>query len=163
MDTAQLARSLAVKEKRQAPADIMEEMRRAGIAPRLLEVTEVEPGLHEIAEGITLRPIYRLSWAKEPVRLFGLWSIFPKGRGDGRFIKLAPQGVNLPAEAKRRQELSQGMAAVDEMAVFLSTRLRDSHLEAILAARVKGEWLELYRWNTSWVRLGLSRLAICQF
>lgn len=134
----------------------------AGLVERVLEVDEVKPGLHETAEGIKVRPIYRIRWHCLPFYLFGLWPLPGTGKGTGRFIKVAHDRIKMPPEAGRRK-VAADSRETDEIAVFLSTRLADSHLEAILATRIAGLWLELYRWNASWIELGLSRLDICSF
>jgi len=149
--------------RRQTPADFQEEMKQAGISMTPLEVTEVKPGLHESAEGITIQPIYCISWPKQPLYLFGLLNIRHIGKRSGKFVKVSAGTVNIPPEANRQYSLAEGIVQPDESAVFLSTRLVDSHLRIILAIRLAEQWLELYRWNDSWTALGLSRLEICQF
>ncbi len=149
--------------RRQTTADFQEKMQRAGISVTPLEVTEVKPGLHESAEGITTRPIYRISWPKQPARLLGLLSLPHTNGGSGRFIEISPQRINMPSEASRRYNIAHSTAEVDKSAVFLSTVLADSHLDLILVVRVADQWLELYRWHASWIELGLSRLEICRF
>jgi len=140
-----------------------EKMRQAGIDAQTLEVTEVTPGMHERAEGITARPIYRISWRRHPLRLLGMFTLPLTNRGSGRFVKIPPQKVNMPPEAQRRYEMAQNFAEIDESAIFLGTQLADSHLNLILAARIRNQWLELYRWNASWAGLGITRLDICSF
>ena len=156
-------RSPLMAEGRQAALDLEGVMRRAGIAARFLEVTEVRPGLHENAEGITARPIYRISWHKQPLGLLGLWPLPCPNGGSGRFVKISPQRINMPPEGSRRYDTVHNATEVDECAVFLSTQLADSHLNLILAVRIQDQWLELYRWSSSWAKLGLSRLEICSF
>jgi hypothetical protein len=162
MDTIQSDKrhSPSVTEERQAP---VERMQRAGIAVRFLEVTEVKSGLHESAEGITAWPIYRISWHKQPLRLLGLWSLPRTNDGSGRFVKISPQRINMPSEGSRRYDIAHSAAEVDESAVFLSTQLADSHLNLILAVRIQDQWLEVYRWSSSWAKLGITRLDICSF
>jgi hypothetical protein len=162
MDAIQPAKrhSPLMTEGRQAPADFLDRMQREGISVSPLEVTEVEPGLHEKAEGIIIRPIYRISWRKQPLRLLGVLSLPRTDGGSGRFIKISPQRINMPPEASRRYGASRSVAEVDESAAFLSTALADSHLHVMLAVRVADRWLELYRWHASWAELGISRLDI---
>jgi len=69
----------------------------------------------------------------------------------------------MPPEGSRRYDTVHNATEVDECAVFLSTQLADSHLNLILAVRIQDQWLELYRWSSSWAKLGLSRLEICSF
>jgi hypothetical protein len=163
MSKTQGALFLSVNKREHIPAKFEQKPARMSLTPRLLEVTAVKPRLHEIAEGISIRPIYRLRWAKQPVRLYGLLPIPHTDMGEGRFVKPPLDGIRLPLEANRWFKLSKIIVEIDKMAVFLSTQFRDSHLDVILAARVAGQWLELYRWNPSWTELGLSRLAVCQF
>ncbi len=140
-----------------------EKMGEADIDAQTLEVTEVKPGMHEDSEGITVRPIYRISWRRQPLRLPGVLTL-PLGNGSsGRFVRISLQRINVPPEARRRLEIAQSLAELDESAVFLSTQLADSHLNLVLAVRIQDQWLEVYRWSSSWTKLGISRLDICGF
>jgi len=165
MDTIQSdkARAPLTTARRQALADFQEEMQQAGISVTPLDVTEVKLGLHESAEGITARPIYHISGPKKSTRLQGLLSLPHTDGGSGRFVKISSQRINMPSEANRLYDVAHSSAELDGSAVFLSTRLADSHLRTMLAIRVAEQWLELYRWSTSWSELGLSRLEVCQF
>jgi len=165
MDTIQSdkARSPLETVQKQTPVDFQEEMRQSGISVIPLEVTEVKPGLHESAEGITTHTIYHISWPKQPIRLLGMLSLPHTDRGSGRFVKISPQRINMLPEAVERLRLAHHAAKVAESAIFLNTCLADYHLDVILAIWTSDQWLQLYRWNTSWSKLGLSRLEVCQF
>ncbi len=156
----QRATAVTIKE---ATLAFREKIREAGIDAQTLEVTEVKPGMHEDAEGITARPIYRISWRRQAQRLLGLLTLPLGNRGSARFVKISPQRINMPPEARRRLEVAQSLGKFDEGAVFLSTQLADSHLHLVLAVRVQDQWLELYRWHSSWARLEITRLDICSF
>jgi len=156
-------RSPSMAEGRQTPVDFLEKMQTEGISVPPLEVTEVKAGLHESAEGITARPIYHISWPEKSTGLLGLQSLTRTNGGSGRFVKISPQRINMPPEGSRRYDTVHSATEVDECAVFLSTQLADSHLNLILAVRTQDQWLELYRWSSSWAKLGLSRLEICSF
>jgi hypothetical protein len=145
----------------QVSVDLSSQLQVAGISARRLEVSQVRPGLHEQAEGITLWPVYRISWMKSPVRLLGLWRLPGSDRGSGKFVRVPIWKTRMPPEAHRRYEAVNGIPQAEEAAVFLSTQLKDSHNDAILAVRIAEEWLELYRWRAPWRELGLSRLDIC--
>jgi hypothetical protein len=157
MDTAQL-----IEQSERRTADLEAKMQRLGFDVKPLQVAEVEPGLHEKAEGITMRPIYLLSWRKEPTRLFGRWSVPNTERVSEKFIKLPVAQINIPRDTAQRYKTISTIAEVDESAVFLSTRLADSDLSLILAVRIMNQWLKLYQWRTSWTKLGISRPEVCQ-
>jgi len=156
-------RSPSMAEGGQTPVDLLERMQRAGIATRLLRVTEVKPGLHEDAEGITARPIYHISWPEKSTCLLGLLSLPHTDGGSAKFVKLSPQKIDMPLEARRRYEVAQSFTEVNECTIFLRTQLMDSNLNLLLAVRIQGQWLEVYRWSSSWAKLGISRLDICSF
>ena len=130
---------------------------------RLLWVVEVKPGLHEAAEGITGRPVYRLSWHKKPGLLSGFWPIpgNGNGKGSGRFLKLSPESITMPEEAAEKYR--EAARHADETAVFMSTRLGDSRVQIVLASRSRERWLELYRGTATWRELGISRFDISSF
>ena len=128
---------------------------------RLLEVVEVKPGLHEVAEGITGHPVYRISWDKKPGLLSGLWHMPGNGKGSGRFLKLSPESITMPKEAAGKYRDAARHA--DETAVFMSTRLGDSRVQIVLASRSRERWLELYRGTATWRELGISRFDISSF
>lgn len=153
-----------VKDRSQTLAEFRDKMQAAGITPQVLRVSRESVGLHENAEGISKdMAVYRLSWRKQPARLPGGLDIPGTQRDSEKFVKLPVHSVNLTGEAKRRYNLALDMAGAGEVALFLSTRhLSGSHMMAILAVCVSGRWLELYRWDTSWQELGLSRLAVCE-
>ncbi len=165
MEATQPAKRLLplMTEGKQAPADFLERMHGEGIDVSPLEVTEVKPGMHEGAEGVTARPVYRVSWRRHPLRLLGVFNLPLANGSSGRFVKIPVQRINMPPEARRRLDAAHRLGGVDESAVFLSTQLADSHLSLILAVRVPDQWLELYRWSSSWAKLGISRLDICSF
>ncbi len=140
---------------------LVERIQKTGITARPLEVTEVEPGQHEKAEGISARPICVVSWARQAVRLPWLGDIPDTEKGRGKYVKLSPERINIPPEVAEQYRQVYSVVQVQEGAVFLSTKLADSSLGLILAIRTGGRWLELYRWNASWTGIGLSRLDIC--
>jgi hypothetical protein len=123
------------------------------LSTRMLDVNPTRAGLHEKAEAIT-QPVYRISWTDGPARLFGLLPLPGTSRHSGKFIRVSPDRVKMPAEANHRFE----MIEKEETAVFIDTGLRNSNISAILAVKNDGHWLELYRWQGSWQELGLSRL-----
>ncbi len=155
--------TIAVIEKERATIPPPEKkLQETGLEARTLKVSEVRAGLHEIAEGITARPIYRVSWDKPSPCWPGILSLRLRHEGAGKFVRLSPERVTMPPEASQRLEAARGLG-IDEAAVFLDTRLADSHLDLVLAVRRQGQWLELYRWNSSWDGLGISRLDVCSF
>jgi hypothetical protein len=127
----------------------------------LIQVEAVKRGMHELAEGITCQTVYRISRNRHSRRLFGLWPIAGMS-GSGKFVKVLPEKVTMPTEALQYYRKATD-SQPDEIAVFLSTRLADSNIEAILAAQYSEHWLQLYRWRASWRELGLSRLEIYDF
>jgi hypothetical protein len=127
-----------------------------------LEIKEVKPGLHELAEGIRLRPIYRISWSSRPVVLFNRWTL-GKEKKSGKFVRLSPDMIIEPPEVEFRYSAEKYKQEIEGKAVFLSTRFTDTSLTAIFAIRTGGSWLELYRWHSSWSELALSRMDVCSF
>jgi len=130
---------------------------------RLLWVDEVKPGLHEAAEGITGRPVYRLSWYKKLGLLSGFRHIPVNGNGkcSGRFLKLSPESITMPEDAAEKYR--EAARYTDETAVFMSTRLGDSRVQIVLASRSRDHWRELYRGTATWRELGISRFGISSF
>ena len=126
-----------------------------------LEIAEVKPGLHERAEGIAHKPVYRISWPKKPKSLLGMWGVPGTEKGSGNYTKRPVQQVNIPPEADKQYRLTKKDDGVQEVAVFLSTRCTETHTQAILAARAGDGWFELYRWRASWKELGSPRAAVC--
>jgi len=117
-----------------------------------LRVTELSQGLHEQAEGIKDRFVYRLSWRRT-------------GRGShtGTYVKLSPEHVRLTPEASRIYDEARAASQVEETAVFLSTRFGGSRIELVLAAREDVHWSALHEWSDTWRRAGLSRHDIAVF
>ena len=126
-----------------------------------LEITEVRPGLHERAEGIERKPVYRISWPKKPLSLLGIWRVPGTKKGSGNYTKRPVQQVNIPPEADKQYRLTKKDDGVQEVAVFLSTRCTETHSNVILAARTGDDWFELYRWRASWRELGSPRASVC--
>jgi hypothetical protein len=127
---------------------------------RLLDIDEISAGLHEKAEAI-IRPVYRISWHRRPVRLFGRWPLPGTDKGSGNFVKVSPDRIKMPPEALRRYELAVNGNQTEEAAAFIDTKFQNSNIGVILAVEKAGHWLELDRWRGSWRELGLSRLDIC--
>ncbi|RLC72118.1 MAG: hypothetical protein DRI26_03675 [Chloroflexi bacterium] len=121
----------------------------------------MKPGLHERAEGIAHKPVYRISWPKKPKSLFGIWRVPGTEKGSGNYTKRLLRQVNIPPEANKQYRLTKKDAGVQEVAVFLSTQCTETHTEAILAARAGDDWFELYRWHVSWREVGSPRAAVC--
>ena len=66
---------------------------------RRLEIKEMKAGLHEIAEGILLRPIYRISWSGKPRRNpSGWWALNRKNHSE-KYVKLPYHQVAEPPQA----------------------------------------------------------------
>lgn len=126
-----------------------------------LEIAEVKPGLHERAEGIARKPVYRISWSKKPLSLLGIWRVPGTEKGSGNYTKMSVQQVNIPPEADKQYRLTKKDAEIQEVAAFLSTQCTETHTQVILAARTGDDWFELYRWRASWRELGSSRTAVC--
>ena len=63
-----------------------------------IEIARVKPGLHEIAEGIRLRPIYRISWHKKPADLFIGWGLLRKKIWSDKFVKMDIDRLILPPQ-----------------------------------------------------------------
>jgi len=128
-----------------------------------LSVTEVQPGLHERAEGITNIPVYRLSWPRKPVQLWK-WRMPGTEKGSGNYIKKPVEKLNLPPEAGEQYQLRKSDTTTKtlEIAAFLETQLTGTHINVILAARIANEWFELYRWNSSWKQLGCSEARVSE-
>ena len=127
-----------------------------------IEIKEVRAGLHEMAECIMLRPIYRVSWHRKPLDLFG-WRFLGKKIRSGKFVKLPPDSITMPHEVALKYGEGVFKQGIEEIAVFMSTSLTDTSLKAIFAIRAGGSWLDLYHWRSSWSDLSLSRLDICCF
>jgi len=125
-----------------------------------LSIIEIKPGLHERAEGITHKPVYRLSWPKKPIRLFGRWRVPGTETGSGNYIKTPVEKLNILPEANRRYRLIKNTDEVQEITAFIDTQLTGTRINAILAARIAADWFELYRWNSSWRQLGLSGVSV---
>lgn len=123
----------------------------------LLEVTEVKPGLHEKAEGIHRRPLYRLCWPRPSRPALGPLRRLVGPTCSGMYVKLSPERISLDDEAARRFRDASADPATDETTVFLRTQLGNSRLELILASRHDEEWSALHRWTDSWRGLGISR------
>ena len=139
--------------------------RKQDVTGDLIRVEEVKRGMHERAEGITNRTIYRISrngHSGHTRRLFGLWPA-DGGSGSGKFVKLSPDEAIMPEEAVRLYREAAANRPPDETAVFLNTRLADFDIEAVMAVRYSERWAELYHWRTSWEDLGISRTEISQF
>jgi hypothetical protein len=126
---------------------------------RCLDIDKVSAGLHEKAEAIT-QPVYRISWNRKPIRLFGRWSLPGRERSSGKFVRVSPDRIKVPLEAVHRYEMARNRGFVDEIAAFIDTRLRNSNVGVILAVKNGGSWRELYRWHGPWKDIGLSRLDI---
>jgi len=127
-----------------------------------LEIAEVKPGLHERAEGIARKPVYRISWSKKPLSLLGIWRVPGTDRGSGTYIKTSVRQVNIPPDANKQYRLTKKDAEIQEVAVFLSTQCTETHTDVILAARIADDWFELYRWHASWRELGPSPATVCR-
>jgi hypothetical protein len=127
-----------------------------------LEIKEVKVGLHETAEGITLRPIYRITWGRKTMARFKWLRLGSKNKSE-KFIKLPLYLILEPQEAGFGYTSRIFPPDMEEKAVFLSTRLTDTSLTVISAMRTGEGWFELNRWQTSWSELGLSRTDICSF
>lgn len=129
-------------------------------AARGLKVVQVRPGLHEAAEDIACRPIYRVAPEKRRSRVrAALPWLF---RSSMRCVKLPAERTAMPPEAARCCVEVEGIPEREETAVFLDTELMDHHLRAMLAVRIAGRWYSLHRWTASWKGLGLSRRDICR-
>jgi len=127
-----------------------------------IDIKEVRAGLHEMAEGIKLRPIYRISWHRKPIDLFG-WRIPNKKNMSGKFVKLPPGSITMPRDVALKYSEGAFRHGIEERAIFLSTCLSDASLKAIFAIRAGGSWLDVYHWRGSWLDLAFSRLDICSF
>ena len=146
-----------------ACVNLRKDSRPTGTAPvHPIEIKEVRAGLHETAECIKLRPIYRISWHKSPIDLFG-WRFLGKKIRSGKFVKLPPDSIKIPREVALKCSKGALKQGIEERAVFLNTCLSDASLEAIFAIRIGGSWLDMYHWRGSWSDLSLSRLDICCF
>jgi hypothetical protein len=125
-----------------------------------LKVLQVRPGLHEAAEDIACRPVYRIALERQPSRVRAALSwLF---RSTVRCVKLPPERVVLSPEAASCYATARSMPETQEIAVFLDTELVDHRLRAMLAVHVGDRWYSLHRWSTSWKGLGLSRHDICR-
>ena len=124
-----------------------------------LEVTEVMPGLHEKAEGIKTRPVYRLCWPRPGRRAIGRIRL-SGGTCSGNYVKLSPERIALDEEAARRYRDAAATPATEETAVFLRTELGGSRLELVLASRTSEAWSALHHWTDSWRGLGISRVDV---
>ena len=129
---------------------------------RRIEVAETEAGLHEIAEGITIRPIYKISWGRKQAGILKWWPFSKKVR-TGKFVKSPIHDLVLPQEVGSRYGRGDKRKGINERAVFLSTCLKDSSLTAIFAIHTAESWVMLHHWRTSWTQLGLCRLSVCSF
>ena len=138
---------------------IAHELRRICRA-RGLKVLQVKPGLHESAEDIACRPVYRIALERRPSRVRAALSwVF---RSTVRYVKLPPELVVLSPKAASCYAMARSMPETQEIAVFLDTELADHRLRAMLAVHVGDRWYSLHRWSTSWKGLGLSRHDICR-
>jgi hypothetical protein len=125
-----------------------------------LEVSEVKPGLHEKAEGIENRPVYRLCWPRTSRPSLGPVRLPAPATCSGTYVKLSPTRVNLADEAARRYHEAAADPVIEETSVFLRTRLGGSRIDLVLAGRNDGRWSALHRWSDTWRGLGISRLDI---
>ena len=157
MQTTQIANRYRPVKGQRTAAELVAVMREKGVNPRQIMITAVGPGLHEKAEGIKPQPVYIISRPGKPAATSGNANI------SGRFIKTPCNGLNLPPEARKLLVTVDSFEDIDECAVFLSTRLADSHLGLVLAMRLADQWFELYRWTASWNELEISRLYVSQF
>lgn len=143
------------KERESSPlslADFLKALREVGAAPIPLTVRENNSDV----DWRTRRPIYKVIWRRQRrIRLFGLLTISWASRGSGRFVKFGPEEVALPLEAAILNAAIQTRPEVEETAVFVETQ-RDP----ILAVRVEGQWLGLYRWLNPIERTGAIRPGI---
>jgi hypothetical protein len=129
---------------------------------RRLEIKEVKAGLHEIAEGILLRPIYRISWPGKPRNPSG-WLALSGKKHSEKYVKLPYHQVVAPPRAFSGYCQDGDRQRVEERGAFLSTHLTDTSLNVVFAVRIGRAWMELSQWRTSWSELGLSRLDVCRF
>lgn len=120
-----------------------------------LQITEVKPGFQERAERLTRKTIYRISWPKKTIRLFGKWEIPNPKRSSANYIRVPEKNVKIPPDAEKHWRSAEKDTQVQDMAVFLGTNLSDAQVCMILAARVANGWFELYREKSSWRKLGL--------
>ena len=125
------------------------------VVGKKISIDAEKPGKHENAEGITADTVWRVSPDRSSVNLLSLLGL---SRGSGVYVKLQVDDLNLPASA--RQRLEEGGEA-DEAAVFLSTRMGNASVEAMLALRYSEQWREVARWRSRWADLGISRNEVC--
>ena len=125
-----------------------------------LDVEEIKPGLHERAEGIENRTVYRLCWPRTSRHTLGPLPLPGGAVCSGTYIKLSPERINLSDEAALRYQQASAHASTDETAVFLRTQLGSARLELILASRQRGHWSVIHRWTDTWRGLGISRMDI---
>lgn len=116
-------------------------LREAGIAPIPLEITR-RRFFSDTRAG--RRAIYRVAWPHQrKISLFGLWVKEWTGAKSGSFIKCGLNEITMPVEAELISARVKDRPEVEEAAVFVETRI-----DPILAVRVEGQWLELFRWFT---------------
>lgn len=125
-----------------------------------LYIAMVKPGLHERAQGITHKPIYRISWPKRTIRLFGKWRMPNTKKGSANYIRVSEQRIKLPPDAEKQWRLAKRDTEVQEVAIFIDTHLTDARACLILAAQVSNDWFEFYRGCSSWRKLGLCKAIV---
>ena len=99
------------KKASQANSDLNPEQGEAWFSRRL-DIEKVPAGLHEKAEAIT-QPVYRISWDRKPIRLLGRWLLPVRERGSGKFIRVSPERIRIPPEARQQYEMARNGGGAD--------------------------------------------------
>ena len=86
--------------------------------------------------------LVKVSWSRQrSLSLFGLFILSWTSGRDGLFRRHQVDKVLMPLEGEKRANLLRGHSQVEEMVV-----LEDVTIDPVLAVRVEGQWLEVYRW-----------------
>ncbi len=121
--------------------DFQHMLRESGIEVRPLQITRI--GSFMSVRTIR-RTIYRVTWPHErKIGLFGLRLKEWTGRKSGAFVKHRVDELAMPVQAEVIAATVRDRPEIEETAVFVETRT-----DPILAVRVEGQWIELYRWFT---------------
>ncbi|MCI0437672.1 MAG: hypothetical protein L0177_00895 [Chloroflexi bacterium] len=121
--------------------DFQRMLRESGIEARPLEITRIGSFM---SVRTMRRTIYRVTWPHQrKIRLFGLRFKEWTGRKSGAFVKHRVDELAMPMQAEVIAATVRDRPEIEETAVFVETRT-----DPILAVRVEGQWIELYRWFT---------------
>lgn len=125
------------------PDLFQKELEKAGIGVTPLTVEEENASFFQRwLGGFRRQPLYRITWPrKRQIRLLGKCAFSWEGQAGGWFGKATTDMVKMPIEAELRSATVKNLPQVAETAVFVEVR-RDP----ILAVKVAGQWLEVYRW-----------------